>query len=49
MTTADELYVLLSLLEDPTTKLTLSEEPQTVRAFVTVRDGRGGLDVRSTD
>lgn len=48
-TTAGELNGPYSLIDDPSTKLTLPDEPQTVRVFVTVRDGRGGLDVQSID
>jgi hypothetical protein len=48
-TTAGELDGPYSLIDDPSTKLTLPDEPQTVRVFVTVRDGRGGLDVQSID
>jgi len=48
-TTAGELNGPFSLIDDPSTKLTLPDEPQNVRVFVTVRDGRGGLDVRSLD
>ena len=48
-TTAGKLDGPFSLIEDPSTKLTLPDEAQTVRVFATVRDGRGGLDVRSID
>lgn len=49
LTTGGELDGPYSFMDDPHTELTLPDEPQMVRVFVTVRDGRGGLDVQSID
>jgi hypothetical protein len=46
---AGELDGPYSLIDDPTTTLTLPDDPQVVRVFVTVRDGRGGLAVKQLD
>jgi len=48
-TSAGELERAFSFPEDPTVVLTLPEEPQRVRVFAAVRDGRGGVAVRSVD
>ena len=46
---AGELDGPYALTADPTTTLTLPDEPQTVRLFTTLRDGRGGLAIHQLD
>jgi hypothetical protein len=48
-TSAGELEPAVTLLNSPDTALTLGEEPSLHRVFLTVRDGRGGVDVQTVD
>jgi hypothetical protein len=48
-TSAGELERAFSFTDDPTVTLTLPDEPGRVRVFAAVRDGRGGVAVRSVD
>ena len=48
-TSAGELEPAVTLLNSPDTVLTLAEDPGIHRIFLTVRDGRGGVDVKTVD
>ncbi len=48
-TSAGALARDYSFVDDPTVTITLPDEPQRVRVYAAVRDGRGGVTVRSVD